>query len=565
MRSILRLVLPLLLATLVRAAPGAGPARWVEVGQFQVGIRSDPFSLEVRSGSGKTLIGHRDGLTFCRVGQARETVRTAFGLFAFDEERIWSLSAGTVTATTPVDGAVSLSVTLGGPSRAGSAPEGQLSVKLSSGSAGVLTISLEAGVTGANRLSIAFPSPPDESFLGFGEQYNRVKSDGRRVPIWVSEQGIGRSDGPIHLPFSGTTSDTYFPMPWYLSTRGYGFLLDSFARSVFDLRLQPRTDRVTVEVWDRRATIRLVDGDSPARILERLTAHVGRPRQLPDWAFGTWLGVQGGPARLKQMLAAVRDAGGPVAAVWAQDWVGCRTNPLGYDLKYHWLEDPTLYPDLAGLIADLHRQGIRFLGYFNTFVEPLFPEYAEGEAKGHLVRDAAGKVYAPRISTHPAALVDLSSEPAREWLGSFLKRALRMGMDGWMADFGEWVPFSGRIASPEGTALFHNRYPVEWARLNRESGLAERPDGDFVIFARSGFVGSARWLDMVWGGDQNTSWGDDDGLPTVVPAGLSLGLSGIGIFHFDAGGYTSLISLPRGAELFMRWVEAAALSPVLRT
>jgi sulfoquinovosidase len=162
-------------------------------------------------------------------------------------------------------------------------------------------------------------------------------------------------------------------------------------------------------------------------------------------------------------------------------------------------------------------------------------------------------------------VLDLSNPGARQWCGEHLRAALRMGVDGWMADFGEWLPWHGTIAAPEGAARWHNRYPVEWARLNRESALAERPDGDFVIFSRSGFAGSTPWVDLVWGGDQNTSWKADDGLPSVFPAGLSLGLSGVPLFHFDAGGYTSLVSFPRGEELFMRWIEAAALSPTLRT
>jgi len=286
---------------------------------------------------------------------------------------------------------------------------------------------------------------------------------------------------------------------------------------------------------------------------------------LPDWAFGVWLGVQGGTAHVLEHLQHVKAAGAPVDALWVQDWLGGRSTPFGYDVLYHWSADPKLYADLGGTIARLHGEGVRFLGYFNSFLEPHFPEFADCAKRGFLVKDASGQPWTAQISTFKCGLVDLSNPDARAYLADRLRAALKLGLDGWMADFGEWLPWDGKIAAPEGAALWHNRYPVEWERLNREAALAERPDGDFVIFGRSGYTGSGRWMDFVWAGDQNTDWKTDDGLPTVIPAGLSLGISGGPLFHFDAGGFTSLVSLPRGEELFMRWVEAAACSPLLRT
>ncbi|UZW94180.1 TIM-barrel domain-containing protein [Francisella tularensis] len=56
-----------------------------------------------------------------------------------------------------------------------------------------------------------------------------------------------------------------------------------------------------------------------------------------------------------------------------------------------------------------------------------------------------------------------------------------------------------------------------------------------------------------------------DGLASVVPAALSAGMSGMGLHHSDIGGYTSLHGLKRTKELFMRWVDMAAFTVVMRT
>ena len=69
---------------------------------------------------------------------------------------------------------------------------------------------------------------------------------------------------------------------------------------------------------------------------------------------------------------------------------------------------------------------------------------------------------------------------------------------------------------------------------------------------------------MMWAGDQNVDWSEDDGLPSVIPAALSLALSGHGLHHSDIGGYTTLYGMRRTKELFMRWAEYSALTPLMR-
>ena len=82
---------------------------------------------------------------------------------------------------------------------------------------------------------------------------------------------------------------------------------------------------------------------------------------------------------------------------------------------------------------------------------------------------------------------------------------------------------------------------------------------------RSGYAGSSKYNTMAWAGDQNVNWELDDGLPSVIPAALSLGMSGMGLSHSDIGGYTTLFGMKRTKELFIRWAEQAAFTPMMRT
>lgn len=557
----------LLLLLLASAAgfpePGPQAPKLWRLGGYRIQLTERPITLRIsRADSGQVLLDSSRGLPLFEVARGRASVKMRSGMFDFKQQLEPVGSAWTAHGVTESANSIELRVSVRSPD--GGVVHPWSTVRIERVDDGIVAVSTDASALPANRLRFNLPSPSDERFLGLGEQYNHASHEGRRVPIWVSEQGNGRADGWLRLPFMGRTSDTYFPVPWYLSTRGHGVLVQTFARCVFELRAPAAPDRVGIEVWEPKARLVLIDGPRPADVLRRLTSLTGRPRKMPDWAFGVWLGLQGGRERVASLLQTVRAAGAPVDAVWVQDWIGARRTPISYDLTYHWTADRSLYPDLAGFIRELHGEGTRFLGYFNPFVEPRFPEFDTARRLGALVKDQAGEPVTVRVATMKASMLDLSNPAARGLIAGYMRQAMEMGMDGWMSDYGEWLPWDAGICAPEGAPLFHNRYPVEWARLNRETCLQQRPTGDFALFSRSGFTGSQRWLDHVWAGDQNTDFGKDDGLPTVFPAGLHLGLSGVGLFHFDAGGYTSVRS-PRRPELLMRWVEASAMSPLLRT
>ena len=81
----------------------------------------------------------------------------------------------------------------------------------------------------------------------------------------------------------------------------------------------------------------------------------------------------------------------------------------------------------------------------------------------------------------------------------------------------------------------------------------------------------------MWAGDQNVDWSTGDGLPSVIPAALSLGMTGISRVHFDIGGYTTFVgqipvlgnkvdvNMVRTKELFLRSAELAVFTPIMRT
>jgi sulfoquinovosidase len=413
-------------------------------------------------------------------------------------------------------------------------------------------------------LTLRFAMQDDDRFWGFGEQYNFIEMRGKRVPIWVQEQGLNRLPYPFLPPFGGKL-DSYFPMPYFMDpVAGKGLLLNNVAFSRFDLGSVNPT-QWSIEVWNGDAAEGvLFAGPQPKDIITQLTATVGRPKTAPPhWAFdGVWIAAQGGTQTVAQRVQTALDAGIPISAVWAQDWLGLRDFGLSnFGVKYRWIHDEELYPDLAEFIAELADEGVRFLGYFNPFVAGDYEHFNEMRAAGYLIKRPDGTPYVTPISTFTASQVDLTNPDAVAYFKGYARKATELGMRGWMCDFGEWLPFDAVLHQGKASK-FHNQYPTAWHRINREVLEEAYPDGDFAIFTRSGFARDHEVAQVVWAGDQEATWHPNDGFPTVVKAGLTLGLAGIPFFTHDVGGFSGG---PREKELLWRWTELGAFTPVMRT
>jgi alpha-glucosidase (family GH31 glycosyl hydrolase) len=436
---------------------------------------------------------------------------------------------------------------------------------------GVLLLEVTAADSNVNRTSLAFRCAPGEHFLGFGAQQDGVDHRGHRVPVWTSEPGIGKTDSdddPDLWFLLGARHASSMGLPTFLSSRGYIVVVENDHRSVFEM-CSEREDAWRVEVWDRSVRLWLYDGPSPRDALARATAGVlGRPPRPPPMAFAPWVDAITGSQHVRDVVTLLRQNGIPASAIWTEDFRGGRPSANGsYRLREEWDLDRTLYPDAEELAAELKRDGLAWHAYFNTFLVRGTRVFGEAQEHGYFVKNPAGEPYLfDGVTFVPSGLVDLSSPPAREWLKGYMRRALDVGFSGWMADFGEWLPHDAVLASGEDPLAAHNRYPREWQRVSHEVA-AERAGATppVVYFSRSGWLGSAALSPVFWGGDQRTSFQRDDGLYSVIPLALNLGLAGVSTFGSDIAGYQDGTNPTSTKELFFRWTQLGALSPVMRT
>jgi alpha-glucosidase (family GH31 glycosyl hydrolase) len=441
--------------------------------------------------------------------------------------------------------------------------------------AGVGVISVRASITGpphadVTAVGIGFGARPGEHFYGLGERSTPLDQRGRDVENYVSDGPFSPETRPFvaaTIPPQGyrpRDDATYYPVPWLVSSRGIGFLLDNDETSTFHVGSSP-ADVWSVEAEAKSLSFRVFAGPTPARVVRRFTAATGRqPAPTAAWQFGPWFQT-GQPnvvplADEASWLRKLRAADAPVSAAETQ----LRYLPCGLDRGNEDYESKR--------VKFFHEQGLAILTYVNPMVCASYkPFYDDAAAAGALQRGLAGQPYTfnsfvggtgpAGFTIQPVAEFDFTSPAGIGVYSSVLKRILAAGHDGWMEDFGEYTPTDTQPRDGSPGATMHNRYPTTYhCAVSKFAG--KRP---LVRFQRSGWTGAARCASDVWGGDPTTGWGYD-GLSSAIRQALSIGMSGVSRWGSDIGGYDTIGNDPKlTPELLKRWIEFGAVSGVMRT
>ena len=441
-------------------------------------------------------------------------------------------------------------------------------------------LKLSLAAPGYTEIGICMISDPGERFMGFGEQFTHLDMSGKAFSLCTGEQGIGRGAQPVsalvNLVSPGSAGDdftTYAPQPVFITSSGRAVCFEQQSIYWCDIRKKSRK-HASFTVWGDRLSAWVFDGKTPLDLIKKHTEVTGRLHALPDFAYGSILGIRGGREKAESVLKKCREAGAPITALWIEDWQGKRGKNGGPPLWWRWYPDETCYPDLKKWAKELQEEGIALLGYANPFLSLDEDNrlYVEGREKRYFVQNQDGTDFVAHFFTgkeYQYVMVDLSNPEAYSWLKSRMREGmLESGLSGWMADYGEYIPLDSSVY--EGNAVkVHCELPVLWAKLNSElideSGMRAK----ILMFHRSAGAGSNRYATAYWAGDQNPRFDRHDGLASAITALLSSGISGMSINHTDIGGYTTLFSpiykLTRSKELLLRWLEFAAFTPIFRT
>jgi len=387
----------------------------------------------------------------------------------------------------------------------------------------------------------SFAAPADEAFSGFGESFTRLDKRGQRPVMWNFDA------------FGAESQRAYKNIPFYLSSRGYGVLVDSGTPVEFDV-CQSTHSCVQIVVPDDLIDYYVIAGPTPPEVLERFDLLTCRPLLPPKWAFGTWISsgfFVDTQERVMARARKIRERGIPCDVLHLDTY--WQTDGHWSDLRW----DEGGFPDPAGMLAELDEMGFKVCLWMNPYISHLSPIFAEAAERGYFLKNPDGEVYVADCwhGSYPACgIVDFTDPAATEWFKGLLRPLLEQGVQVFKTDFAEGVPHDAVAANGMSGTDLHNVYTLMFN--DAVSEVTREIAGHGMVWARSSFLGGQRHSAQ-WSGDTYTSYA---AMGSTLRGGLAHGLSGVPFWSHDAGGFTGRPT----DDLYVRWTQFGALSPLLR-
>ena len=397
------------------------------------------------------------------------------------------------------------------------------------------------------------------SYYGLGERFNELNHTHTIVRNVSTDNGHAKG------------GSTYKAMPFYMSTTGYGLWVDTTSDATFDMNASDEQGIIVDEPAEKLRIV-LFTGPEFPKILDHFTALAGRSMLPPYWAFAPWISrdYHQNDAQVKEDVDKTRAAGIPASVImidspWATAYNSYKFNPKQFD-------------DAPGLVRYIHSNGYKLVLWhtpwinsksdpphekgFEGKIPPKSENYDEAAGNGFFVKALDGSPYVGRWWKGEGSLIDFTNPLAKRWWQDQVRQAITAGADGFKDDDAEGSFVAGPVKFADGTdpRLMRNKYAVLYNNAMEEL-IQKDLKGNGVLFCRSVTQG-ANGLGLLWGGDNEASFSTENGLPTVVTAGLGAGMSGMPLWTADLGGYEATASTP-DPVLFQRWTEYAAFSPAM--
>ena len=237
------------------------------------------------------------------------------------------------------------------------------------------------GRTADGKTVLRIPLGADEKLYGFGLQLDGLEKTGRILTLNVDHWSTGGGR-------------THAPVPFYISSRGYGVFVNT-ARFLkvyaglgnrkdaqrnpapvdrfpatgdrrFPWTDQPRADAVEVLVDGPGAEVVVFAGESPSDVTARYNLFCGGGALPPLWGLGFWhrLPAEAGADDVRKEAASFASHDMPVDVFGLEPgWMS-----KSYPSTFEWQK--RRFPDPKTLIAELLKKGIRLNLWENPYVSP---------------------------------------------------------------------------------------------------------------------------------------------------------------------------------------------------
>lgn len=375
-----------------------------------------------------------------------------------------------------------------------------------------------------------------ELLYGTGERFTPFVKNGQSVEIYNEDGGT-------------STEQSYKNIPFFVSNKGYGILVNHPERVSFEFATENVT-KTAFSVEGGSLDYFFFNGPAMKDVLTRYTDLSGKPTLPAPWTFGLWLSTSFttnyDEATVMSFIDGMLERGIPLRTFHFDCF---------WMKGFHWSDfiwDEDVFPDPAGLLQRIKAKGLNICVWINPYIGQESALFAEGMEKGYFLKRTNGDVWQWDMWQPGMALVDFTNPDACKWYQEKLEALLDMGVDCFKTDFGERIPVNCVYHDGSDPKKMHNYYTYLYNKVVFELLEKKRGKGNAVLFARSATVGGQKFP-VHWGGD---CWSDYESMEESLRGGLSLLMSGFGFWAHDIGGFESTST----ADVYKRWVAFGLLS-----
>lgn len=368
-----------------------------------------------------------------------------------------------------------------------------------------------------------------ETFYGLGERFTALVRNGQTVETWNRDGGT-------------STEQSYKNIPFYLTNRGYGVLVNHPENVSFEVGSE-KVSKVQFSVEGEHLEYFVIDGPTPKEVLNRYTQFTGRPALPPAWSFGLWLTTSFttnyDEATVNSFIDGMAERDLPLHVFhfdcfWMKAFQWC---------DFEW--DPVTFPDPEGMIRRLKEKGLKVCVWINPYIGQKSPVFNELKEKGYLLKRPDGAVWQWDKWQPGLAIYDFTNPDACQWYADKLKGLVNIGVDCFKTDFGERIPTDVQWFDGADPQKMHNHYAYIYNELVWDVLKETVGEEEAVLFARSASVGAQKFP-VHWGGDCYANY---ESMAESLRGGLSIGLSGFGFWSHDIGGFENTAP----AHVYKRW------------
>ena len=393
--------------------------------------------------------------------------------------------------------------------------------------------------------------PSDESFYGFGEKFTGFDKRGQVIHCRQCDA------------LSTNTEKSYKNIPYFMSSRGYSILLNTYTDNVFDM-CEGSGVSYGMESADRMLDYMLFCNRDYKGLLSDYTALTGRSPMIPKWAFGLWMSRCSYQTQeeVEAVARRLREEQIPADVIHIDGWQ--KMSEAGV-----WQWDLERFPDPRGMIKTLSEQHFHLSLWMWPYIAVGTEGYEYARAHGYLVMNDKGEVstfHSAATSDAWFAAFDFTNPEMVAWYRGLVQAVVKEGVGVIKTDFSEAVPLDAVYHDGSNGLQGHNKLPLLYAKtiyeacrdVKQEQG--ERP----MLWGRSGYAGTQNYPGN-WAGDSSTA---ENNLACILRGGLSMGLSAVPFWGHDIGGFYNTDSdgyeCPPTEEQYIRSAQFGLLSPLSR-